>query len=85
LLACGFHARVAVADLDPHGIPGPISGRRDALEAVGRLKRHVDRPPVAQISAPKVAALLEEAETDVLAFYAFPAEHWPKVRFDESA
>src|SRR3954464_6253915 len=29
---------------------------------------------------PKVAALLEEAEPDVLAFYAFPAEHWPKVR-----
>ena len=22
----------------------------------------------------------EEAEPDVLAFYAFPAEHWPKIR-----
>jgi putative transposase len=29
---------------------------------------------------PKVAALLEEAEEDLLAFYAFPAEHWPKLR-----
>ena len=29
---------------------------------------------------PKIAALLEQAEDDVLAFYAFPAEHWPKLR-----
>ena len=29
---------------------------------------------------PKVAALLEEAEDDLLAFYAFPADHWPKLR-----
>jgi putative transposase len=29
---------------------------------------------------PKVAALLEEAEEDLLAFYAFPAQHWPKLR-----
>jgi len=29
---------------------------------------------------PKIAALLEEAEDDVLAFYAFPAEHWSKLR-----
>jgi putative transposase len=28
----------------------------------------------------KVAALLEEAEDDVLAFYAFPADHWRKLR-----
>jgi transposase-like protein len=37
---------------------------------------------VSQLQArlPKIAALLEEAEDDVLAFYAFPAEHWPKLR-----
>jgi putative transposase len=37
---------------------------------------------VAQLHArlPKLAALLEDAEDDVLAFYAFPAEHWPKLR-----
>jgi putative transposase len=29
---------------------------------------------------PKLAALLEDAEDDVLAFYSFPAEHWPKLR-----
>jgi transposase-like protein len=29
---------------------------------------------------PKVAALLEEAEEDLLAFYSFPADHWPKLR-----
>jgi putative transposase len=37
---------------------------------------------VAQLESrlPKIAALLEGAEDDVLAFYAFPAEHWPKLR-----
>ncbi len=29
---------------------------------------------------PKVAALLEEAEEDLLAFYSFPADHWAKLR-----
>jgi transposase-like protein len=29
---------------------------------------------------PKLVALLEEAEDDLLAFYAFPADHWPKLR-----
>ena len=29
---------------------------------------------------PKLAALLEEAEEDLTAFYAFPAEHWTKLR-----
>ena len=24
--------------------------------------------------------MLEDAEDDILAFYAFPAEHWPKLR-----
>jgi transposase-like protein len=33
-----------------------------------------------QSRLPKIAALLEDAEDDVLAFYAFPAEHWPKLR-----
>jgi transposase-like protein len=31
-------------------------------------------------TAPKVAALLAEAEEDLLAFYRFPAAHWPKLR-----
>jgi transposase-like protein len=31
-------------------------------------------------TVPKVAALLEEAEEDLLAFYRFPSAHWPKLR-----
>ena len=30
--------------------------------------------------APKVARLLEHAEAELLAFYEFPPEHWPKLR-----
>ena len=30
--------------------------------------------------APKVCRLLEEAEDDLTAFYAFPADHWTKLR-----
>jgi transposase-like protein len=30
--------------------------------------------------APKVARLLEDAETELLAFYTFPADHWTKLR-----
>ena len=29
---------------------------------------------------PKVCRLLEDAEEDLLAFYAFPEVHWPKLR-----
>jgi transposase-like protein len=29
---------------------------------------------------PKIATLLEDAEEDLLAFYAFPADHWAKLR-----
>src|SRR5213078_5137362 len=44
--------------------------RRRLGEAVSQLERPL----------PKVAAMLEEAEEDILAFYAFPAEHWSKLR-----
>ena len=44
--------------------------RRRLRDAVGQLERRL----------PKIAALLEDAEPDVLAFYAFPKEHWPKLR-----
>ena len=44
--------------------------RRRLRDAVEQLERRL----------PKLAALLEDAEADVLAFYAFPAEHWPKIR-----
>ena len=44
--------------------------RQRLRDAVGQLERRL----------PKVAAMLEQAEHDVLAFYAFAAEHWPKLR-----
>jgi putative transposase len=53
-----------------------------ATEAADRLGQVADqlRP-----HAPKVARLLEDAEPELLAFYAFPAEHWSKLRStDES-
>jgi putative transposase len=48
-----------------------------AAEAHARLGQVVDQ---LRVHAPKVAMLLEEAEADLLAFYAFPAEHWSKLR-----
>ena len=44
--------------------------RRRLADAIGQLEPRL----------PKIARLLAEAEDDVLAFYAFPAEHWPKLR-----
>jgi putative transposase len=49
----------------------------DGTEARARLGDVVERlEPI----APKVARLLEDAEPDVLAFYAFPKDHWSKLR-----
>ena len=50
--------------------PDADDARRRLRDAVGQLERRL----------PKIAALLEDAEADVLAFYAFAAEHWPKIR-----
>jgi putative transposase len=46
-------------------------------EARERLGEMVDK---LQTAAPKVAALLEAAEADLLAFYELPREHWSKLR-----
>jgi putative transposase len=61
-------------------VSGAIRGiftATNGTEARQRLGQVVDqlRP-----HAPKVAALLEDAEPELLAFYAFPAEHWPRLR-----
>jgi putative transposase len=61
-------------------VSGAIRGiftAASAVEARERLGQVVDqlRPYAA-----KVARLLEDAEADLLAFYAFPAEHWSKLR-----
>ncbi len=45
-----------------------------ARELVGGALERLREP------LPKVAALLEEAEEDLLTFYAFPADHWRKLR-----
>jgi putative transposase len=73
---CLGHAR-----RDQHGLLGalirPIFAADSGEDARARLSEAVaqlERP------LPKVAALLEEAEEDVLAFYAFPPEHWRKLR-----
>jgi transposase-like protein len=49
---------------------GAAEARRIAGEVIDRLGG----------VAPKVAELLEGAEEDLVAFYDFPAEHWPKLR-----
>ena len=73
---CLGHARK-----DQHGLLAalirPIFGAGSGEEARARLSEAVsqlERP------LPKVAAMLEQAEEDVLAFYAFPQEHWRKLR-----
>jgi putative transposase len=55
----------------------PIFGAESAEQArelVGDALKRLCQP------LPKIGALLEEAEDDLLAFYTFPAEHWPKLR-----
>ena len=48
-----------------------LAGARDQLSAaVAALEGKLD----------KVAAMLEQAEEDILAFYRFPADHWRKLR-----
>jgi putative transposase len=49
-------------------------GSEQARQLVGDALERLRKP------LPKVATLLEEAEEDLLAFYGFPAEHWPKLR-----
>jgi len=46
----------------------------EAKQRVGQVIARLTRP------VPKVAALLEQAEDDLLAFYAFPPAHWTKLR-----
>jgi putative transposase len=45
-----------------------------ARELVGDALERLRKP------LPRVAALLEEAEEDLLAFYSFPVDHWQKLR-----
>jgi putative transposase len=73
---CLGHARK-----DQHGLLAalirPIFNADSIDQARDRLSE-----AVAQLDGriPKIAALLEDAEPDILAFYAFPAAHWRKLR-----
>ena len=73
---CLGHARK-----DQHGLLGalirPIFNADSQAQARDRLSEavaHLD----GRIA--KVAAMLEDAEPDILAFYAFPPAHWRKLR-----
>jgi putative transposase len=48
--------------------------REQARELLGQALARLRKP------LPRIAALLEEAEEDLLAFYALPADHWTKLR-----
>ncbi|HEY4792121.1 MAG TPA: transposase, partial [Actinomycetes bacterium] len=61
---------------------GGIFQATSLAEARQRLAEVVDR---LQPAAPKVAGLLEVAESELLAFFELPREHWSKLRStDES-
>jgi len=74
-------AHIGHARRDQHGLLGalirPIFNCDSLAQARGRLSE-----AVAHLDGPlgKVARMLEDAETDILAFYAFPAAHWHKLR-----
>jgi putative transposase len=73
---CLGHAR-----RDQHGLLGalirPIFNQHERAQARDRLSEAVAH---LEGKLPKVATLLEEAEEDVLAFYAFPTDHRRKIR-----
>jgi putative transposase len=73
---CFGHARK-----DQHGLLGalirPIFAADSLAQARDRLSEavaHLD----GRLS--KIASMLEDAEADILAFYAFPSSHWRKLR-----
>jgi transposase-like protein len=73
---CLGHARK-----DQHGLLAALIRPVFSAETGGQARERLSEA-VAQLERPlpKVAAMLEQAEEDVLAFYAFPAEHWRKLR-----
>lgn len=66
----GQQGMIAAALRQIFAADSAAEARRVCHEVIGRLE------PV----APKVAALLTEAEDDLLAFYHLPREHWSKLR-----
>jgi transposase-like protein len=66
---------------DQHDVLGALIRQLFTAENGGEARRRL-ADAIAQLEPrlPKIARLLDEAEDDILAFYAFPAEHWPKLR-----
>ena len=89
VLACPWQRCTVhfVRDMDQHvrrdqrGLVGAalreIFNAEDEAQAKQRATQVLNR---LQPIAPKVCELLEEAEADLTAFYAFPREHWTKLR-----
>jgi putative transposase len=89
VLACPWQRCTVhfVRDMDQHvrrdqrGLVGAalreIFNAEDEAQAKQRATQVLAR---LQPIAPKVCELLEEAEADLTAFYALPAEHWTKLR-----
>ena len=73
---CLGHAR-----RDQHGLLGALIRPIFQAESAGQARDRLSEA-VAHLDGklPKVAALLEQAEDDILAFYSFPAAHWTKLR-----
>src|SRR3954447_12005265 len=73
---CLGHARQ-----DQHGLLAallrPIFNATSRAQARDRLSEAVAG---LEGRLPKVATMLEAAEDDILAFYAFPSDHWRKIR-----
>jgi Transposase, Mutator family len=69
---CAPRSARAAGRADPPDLQAEnLAAARDKLsEAVATLEG----------TLPKVAGMLENAEDDILAFYAFPAGHWRKIR-----
>ena len=55
----------------------PIFNAEDGAQARELIGETLER---LRPRLPRVAALLEEVEDDLLAFYAFPGDHWTKLR-----
>jgi putative transposase len=73
---CLGHAR-----RDQHGLLAALIRPIFRADSPGQARDRLSEA-VAHLDGklPKVAALLEQAEQDIIAFYSFPAAHWSKLR-----
>jgi len=65
-----------------HGLLGALIRPIFAADSIERARDRLSEA-VAHLDGRlgKIATMLEDAETDILAFYAFPVSHWRKLRF----